>query len=365
MKKLTTEEWIAKAILVHGDQYDYSKVIYTKGSEKVTIVCPDHGEVLITAANHINNAAKCPKCSGKYQRSLKELLENFGRVHKNFYSYSNVTLKPLKEKVTITCPIHGDFEQTPESHLSGHGCKQCADIKTQRALSLTTQQFLEKANAIHGQTYDYNKVEYKSMSTLVKIICRIHGEFKQKANNHVNQRQGCPECALIANQGRFLSNTSNFIEKAVSVHKGQYTYEDVTYKGNRVLVNITCSEHGTFQQTPHAHLSGYGCTSCAKYGFDKNKKGLLYILSINDGEAFKVGVTNYTVKRRYPNADLKKIVVIYEKQFSYGLDAFTEEQKILNLFKEYKYTGKPLLSSGNTEILTKGVPWDTYFTTNL
>ena len=57
-----------------------------------------------------------------------------------------------------------------------------------------------------------------------------------------------------------------------------------------------------------------------------------------------------------------KFKVILRKWYSKGLDAFTEEQKILNTFKEYKYLGEPILSSGNTEILTKGVPWDTYFT---
>lgn len=52
MRKLTTDEWIEKAIGVHGDKYDYSKVEYVRSHDKVIIICPLHGEFSQTASNH-------------------------------------------------------------------------------------------------------------------------------------------------------------------------------------------------------------------------------------------------------------------------------------------------------------------------
>lgn len=362
MKKLTTKEWVEKARATHGDKYDYSESVYSGSKNKITIICPTHGKVKVIAANHINgNKSQCPKCSGNYVRTYEELIDDLNVVHSNFYDYSKIEYKKLSDKVTIICHKHGEFSQTIDSHLQGRGCKACADIRTREAIQLSTSDFVSKAVEVHGSKYNYDKVEYTSMNDYVEILCHTHGYFKQKANNHVNQKQGCPKCGKVILKGMFLSTTEEFITKAIKVHNGLYSYEDVVYSGNRNLVDITCPEHGNFLQTPHAHLSGYGCTSCAKYGFDKNRPGLLYILSIDKGSHFKVGITNYSVNRRYNKTDLSKVSILHEKWYSKGLDAFTEEQKILNTFKEYKYLGEPILSSGNTEILTKGVPWDTYF----
>ena len=361
MKKLTTEEFITKATAVHGNKYGYDNSYYTKSTGPISITCTIHGEFKQQPNNHLQGAG-CPKCHGHYKRTSEETISDFASIHNEFYDYSKTIYTDMKTKVTITCPTHGDFEQLPGSHMSGHGCKQCADIKTKEAIQSSTEEWVTKAKLVHGNKYDYSKVVYTAAKNKVTIMCLEHGDFEQTPNNHTNQSQGCPNCGLESNIGRFLSNTLEFIKKAVMVHGDKYRYDMVNYLGNRAPISITCTTHGSFKQTPHAHLRGYGCTSCAKYGFDKNKPGLLYILSINNGEAYKVGITNYTVARRYPKVDLNKIECFYEKRYETGIDAFIEEQKILNLFKEYKYYGPPLLTSGNTEILTKGVQWDTYFT---
>ncbi len=91
------------------------------------------------------------------------------------------------------------------------------------------------------------------------------------------------------------------------------------------------------------------------YGFDKDKKAILYYLSINDGEAYKVGITNRTVEARFCVDDLFKIEVLQITCFDKGIDAWNAEKEILQKYKRYQYTGKPLLLNGNTELFIKDV----------
>ena len=117
--------------------------------------------------------------------------------------------------------------------------------------------FIEKAKKIHGDTYDYSKVEYVNNCTNVKIVCSSHGSFEQLPKNHLAGK-GCPECAF--KNRRF--NRFDFIKKARDVHGKKYTYQKVSYKNNQIPVIITCREHGDFEQLPKHHLVGKGCPSC-------------------------------------------------------------------------------------------------------
>ena len=74
---------------------------------------------------------------------------------------------------------------------------------------LTTYEFIEKAKQIHGDKYDYSKVEYVNSMVKVCIICPIHGEFFVKPNDHIHKKCGCVKCS-----GRYLSNKEVFVEKA-------------------------------------------------------------------------------------------------------------------------------------------------------
>lgn len=87
----------------------------------------------------------------------------------------------------------------------------------------------------------------------------------------------------------------------------------------------------------------------SKGGFDYQKKGILYYISVNDGQAFKIGITNYNVQKRFKN-EFYKITVIFEKEYENGYDAADAELKILRRFKKHKYKGNNLLESGNTEL---------------
>lgn len=126
MRKLTKEEFVKKAKEVHGDKYDYSKVEYKNKRTKVCIICPTHGEFWQYPDNHVINKNNCPYCSGKKKKTTDIFIEEAIKIHGKRYDYSKVEYKRAHDKVCIICPEHGEFWQTPHSHLSMKcGCKSC------------------------------------------------------------------------------------------------------------------------------------------------------------------------------------------------------------------------------------------------
>ena len=139
MKKLTTQEFIEKAIKIHGDKYDYSKVNYINYSTKVCIICPEHGEFLQTPDRHLHKCG-CPKCffkkeSDNKSSNIEEFIEKAKKIHNDNYDYSKVNYINNHTKVCIICPNHGEFWQTPNKHLNGHGCPKCKFSKLENEIN--------------------------------------------------------------------------------------------------------------------------------------------------------------------------------------------------------------------------------------
>ena len=124
------------------------------------------------------------------------------------------------------------------------------------------KEFIEKANSIHNNFYDYSLVEYKNNKLKVKIICPIHGTFEQNPINHT-QGQGCKKCYIEKSAIFFRKPKNILLEEFKSIHNNRYDYSLVEYINTNSKVNIICKNHGIFEQTPKAHLHGKGCPSCA------------------------------------------------------------------------------------------------------
>lgn len=60
-RRLTTEEFIAKAEQVHNGKYDYSDTVYVTSRELVTVICPKHGPFRQRASMHLMGCG-CPRC---------------------------------------------------------------------------------------------------------------------------------------------------------------------------------------------------------------------------------------------------------------------------------------------------------------
>lgn len=191
-KSTTTKEWfIEQAKLIHGDKFDYSKVDYKGITKPVTIICPEHGEFKQEPRYHIKGQG-CKKCYGHHKPTTEEFVEKAKKLYPE-YDYSMVSYNDTYTKVTIVCPIHGEFRIAPNNLMQGQGCRKCGTKRAQSKNRMTMEKFILKAREVHGWKYDYSKVNYINTETKVCIICPEHGEFWQSPHHHLNG-SGCPEC---------------------------------------------------------------------------------------------------------------------------------------------------------------------------
>lgn len=123
-KRMSHEEFIRKAIKAHGYKYDYSLTKYKRSTEKVTIICRDHGKFDQVPSDHLRGRG-CWHCREKAKISKDEFVKRAILKHGDRYKYDNVIHESIHDKVIITCKIHGNFMQAAYSHLAGHNCPKC------------------------------------------------------------------------------------------------------------------------------------------------------------------------------------------------------------------------------------------------
>lgn len=148
----------------------------------------------------------------------KEFIVKAKKVHGNKFEYTFVEYINSKTKIKISCVKHGIFEQTPNDHLTGYGCRKCQYEKTSKMNKFTTEDFINNAIKIHGNKYIYSLVEYNGYENKVNIICNKHGKFKQSPHSHLSGA-GCPSCKESRGEKRIteflLKNNINY-QKQVS-----------------------------------------------------------------------------------------------------------------------------------------------------
>lgn len=328
MPRYTREGFIERSIKKYGDRFDYSKFEYNGMNEKSCFICKKHGEFWTTPQVHILSSTGCPKCGKERVDCLntlttEEFIEKAKSVHGEKYDYSKVVYKKSMVPVIITCREHGDFVQTPNNHLKGHGCPLCASRQ-----AISQDEFIAECKRIYGGRYSFEKTRYLGMNVSVTVTCPKHGDFNVLPKTLLTG-SGCPIC----------ERERIFIERAAKKYGGKYDYSKVVYKNGITPVCIVDREHGEFWQKPMNHLKGTGnnivpsqyehCASVAKkYSFvydfyikdrkqyyiaKKNgwlsgfewlksdgilemKNRLIYVYEFNNGFAY-VGLTN-DIKRR-------------------------------------------------------------------
>ncbi len=203
---MTQEEFLKKANEIYGEKYDYSKSVFLGWHTKVCVICPEHGEFWVCPSNHISthNHCGCPKCAGKY-RTLEEFIKMAKKIHGDKYDYSKVNFVNMQTKICIICPKHGDFWMTPNDHVHNRGCCKCGKEKLHLLFSKTNREFIDEATKVHGEKYDYSKVEYFNAKRKVCIICHEHGDFWITPDRHLHGG-GCPICGQIHKSVDVLAN---------------------------------------------------------------------------------------------------------------------------------------------------------------
>lgn len=230
-------------------------------------------------------------------------------IHGDAYDYSHVLYVNCNSPITIICPQHGKFSQRARTHLNGSGCRKCFNERTKARLTKTPSDWIAAFTKIHGQKYSYVLVDDRK----VKVTCTVHNEMYMcdRANIVVGHGTKCCRNALM--RTKHQTSVDEFIQRSHQVHGELYDYTRVVYTNTHTKVQIVCSLHGEFLQTPLNHLHGAGCPVCARIerakssigGFTyrrftnypelKTIPGLLYVIrahSITTNESFiKVGIT--------------------------------------------------------------------------
>lgn len=309
--------------------------------------------------------------------TAQQFIDKARNVHGNLYDYSDVSYVDSKTKVRINCKVHGQFLQSPASHLQGYGCRLCGREKTKAAhQTITPITFVSLAKQKHSNAYEYPD-PYIAYKKKITIRCLSHGVFSQTPDAHL-RGQGCPRCKYQTFSVQRSMSMSLFEERANSVHSGVYTYSNVQYKNAKTLVSITCSLHGDFLQRPADHIHKQaGCPTCKRENlsgrytqafFESNpsKKDtpcVVYLLRLIDGatSCMKIGITTQPLSKRlslYPHTDVVVLDTInttlytgwqieqqflssYERQpqerrFPGNTECLREDERIANKFNELK-----------------------------
>lgn len=199
MRPLTTEQFIEKARVVHGQKFDYSLVEYKNSKTKVRIICHEHGEFLQAPFTHLSGS-ECPNCAygtivtrlQKDRLSQEEFLRRCAAVNLEFLGDK---YEGKRGKVKVKCQVHGEFIVGARNIIQGHGCRKCAGAANGAAKRLSEEEFYMRVLEAHGDRYDYSQVKYEYGSKNITIICKIHGKFRQTPCNHAKGR-GCPKCKI-------------------------------------------------------------------------------------------------------------------------------------------------------------------------
>ena len=184
----------------YSDNICFNKIHYVNNATPVTFTCKLHGD-FVRLPSSIKNKIECPECQKLRLHDLnindnEEVIKKCKRIHNNFYNYDKTFYTGYNNKMIITCPIHGDFEQLASVHLNGGGCPICGTQKgwSKRSDKINTAKIIERFKKNHKDIYSYDKTVYVNPNTKVIITCPIHGDFEQLPYAHLNG-QGCPMCA--------------------------------------------------------------------------------------------------------------------------------------------------------------------------
>jgi hypothetical protein len=283
-------EFVKKANKKFNGRYVYLKDSFTSINGKINFICPIHGIQTQRASNHLifNGCPKCSK-SGRIPISFENMEERANNVHNFNFKYVKESYRNFNKKMKIICPVHGEFEMTPNKHINqGKGCPICGLLS--RKTIFNTNDFIEKAKNIHGDDYDYSNTHYVDTKTKVCIICKKCGrEFWQEPLLHL-YGQGCRKCAYEKTaQKRTRINTDTVI--SLSQNKfgiDEIDYSKTEYTGTKNKICFIChkkdkngKEHGEFWQRIDTHLKGCGCPKCCKSHLEIITEDVLTKLAIS------------------------------------------------------------------------------------
>ena len=215
MSKYTNEQWIGIFKKIHGnDKYDYSQTDINNKDDKgkIKVICKKHGIFYINPSKHAEGQG-CKQCHiENITYTTDKFINKAKKIHNGKYTYDKTNYIDPYTNVIITCPVHGDFKQTPSNHLQGNGCKECMKDK----FRLSQDIFLDRVKNIFKDRYNLDKTKYVNDKTNVILTCKKHGDF-YITPNHLYRKHGCPKCNM--------SHMENDIMKLLDENNIKYIYQ--------------------------------------------------------------------------------------------------------------------------------------------
>lgn len=192
--KRSVEEFIEKASELHDNKYDYSLVKTSKSVEKIDIICKSHGIFTQTVTHHLHSSGCPECKFDEWRLQQEDFILKSKETHGDKYDYSKVVItKGFKDKVIIVCHEHGEFTQVAGTHMLGNGCKKCANVALGKKNSCTLEEFVQRAKEKHGDRYDYSLSIVPNLESKIEIVCSKHGSFFQRGQCHLKGK-GCAQC---------------------------------------------------------------------------------------------------------------------------------------------------------------------------
>jgi hypothetical protein len=362
--RLTTEQWISKAKGIHGDKYDYSQVDYKDAKTSVLVGCVHHGIWSCNPSNHINKhkARGCPACGGSRFKSSETFVIDAIRMHGDLYDYTQVKYFNSHTPVTIICRVHGLFLQSPTSHLSGAGCKQCAttaNFHRVREGSLTSVK--KRLLAKTGNDVSIVDESFSNINAEASFICKIHGQFRRVVSFALYKPNVCIHCYQESDQANLLDQ--RLAEKRVfsMLLESEVSIEPFEYKGkNDTTLALICPKHGKWMATWSVVTKNRGsCPQCSyeasvpkrtasikkHYDASRDKRWVAYLTKFKESHG---DIYDYS-KARFVDAKVPiEIVCPAHGSFMQAPDSHTiggcrlcADEELAGLYKERYFQLKP------------------------
>lgn len=311
-------------------KFDVSKIKWCSAKEHVILICGEYGEFTVSPNRIKESLYGCPKCarieaSKKTTKGSERFINEAIEIHGYRYIYDLVDYKHTEIPVDIICRIHGVFKQTPHVHLKGQNCFKCSREVAIEKTKMKPEAYFEKANLKHNYKFDYTNSKYLGTVYPITYICPEHGEVTQNASSHL--RYGCERCGHDTKVIPF----EEFVERAIVIHKGLYTYLKEGYTNISSKIKCVCKIHGVFEQVGDDHLKGRGCPICKQSVGEKQISLILDKLNLKYIAEYKIKDSKYRYDFYIP--DLNILIEYDGVQHFRPIDFFGG-------IKSYEYTKK-------------------------
>jgi transposase-like protein len=244
--------------------FEYDFTDYNGARSCIKVFCKKHGW-FSKKVTYLMSGYGCIECD-KLENIQKASVKYFQKVtelYEGSFDFSLSEYKGSKVKIEIVCSNCGEHYFVDTNNLIS---RKFRCIICDAYHHYTTEEFVKKAELVHGNKYDYSTTEYKSGSENVEVFCKEHGSFPIKPIEHL-RGHGCQKCGMLDVSLKQRKPLKQFIEEALKIHKEDYDYSNFNYVNNYSKGEIICKACGThFLQSPSHHLKGQGC-SCRKQSF--------------------------------------------------------------------------------------------------